>query len=119
VALRHLGRLPGVGLAVCANYKAVPTVDPCWKNCSAVSPPSAGAPPNCFVCFGWLVFFYPVSDALRIVHLLFSSPDPSACLMSPVEILGALRRLPLAPRTTLFGMLLGFGALCILGRQRR
>ena len=37
--------------------------------------------------------------------------------MSPVEILGALRRLPLAPRSILLGAFIGFAAFCLLGRQ--
>ena len=37
--------------------------------------------------------------------------------MSPVEILGALRRLPLAPRSILLGTFIGFAAFCLLGRQ--
>ncbi len=37
--------------------------------------------------------------------------------MSPVEIIRALRRVALSPRTVLVGVVIGFGALCVLGRQ--
>ncbi len=37
--------------------------------------------------------------------------------MTPVEIIRALRRVALSPRTVLLGVLIGFGALCVLGRK--
>lgn len=37
--------------------------------------------------------------------------------MSPIEIIRALRRVSLAPLTVLLGVLIGFGALCVLGRR--
>jgi alginate O-acetyltransferase complex protein AlgI len=61
----------GIGLAVSASYatvlgapgRAISSVFARW-------PVLAWAGTLLFVCFGWLLFFYPVADALRMTRLL-------------------------------------------------
>jgi alginate O-acetyltransferase complex protein AlgI len=63
----------GAGLAVCANYSNVPGVGPALQKLLARYPTVCWAATQLFVGLGWLVFFYPVSDALRMASLLFTS----------------------------------------------
>jgi alginate O-acetyltransferase complex protein AlgI len=63
----------GVGLAVCANYKTIPGIGPMLEKLLGQVPFVCWAATQLFVWLGWLVFFYPVSDALRMASQLFTS----------------------------------------------
>lgn len=63
----------GVGLAVCANYIYLPVLGPLLAKLLSRYPSFCWAGTQLFVWLGWLVFFYPVPDALRMANLLFTS----------------------------------------------
>jgi alginate O-acetyltransferase complex protein AlgI len=71
------GLYHGVGLALCANYTAIPFLGRRLESTIAAHRFSSWAATQLFVWFGWLLFFYPVKDALGLARLLFhSSPAP-------------------------------------------
>jgi alginate O-acetyltransferase complex protein AlgI len=61
----------GVGLAVCATYRSIPVVGPGVAKIFEREPLAALVLTQVYVWLGWLVFFYPVGEALRMVRLLF------------------------------------------------
>ncbi len=63
----------GVGLAVCSNYAALPGIGPRLEKAIAASPGSCWIATQLFAWLGWLVFFYPVPQALHMAGLLFAS----------------------------------------------
>lgn len=63
----------GVGLAICGNYPKIPVVGPSLQNTLSRFPFVCWLATQLFVGLGWLVFFYPVSDALRMAQQLFTS----------------------------------------------
>lgn len=62
----------GVGLAICATYRSVPILGPGIAKIFEREPLAALALTQLFCWLGWLLFFFPVSEALRMVTLLFS-----------------------------------------------
>lgn len=60
----------GAGLAVCANYARLPVVGEGLTRVFSKEPLAGWALTQLYVGFGWLVFFYPVSDALRMAGQL-------------------------------------------------
>jgi len=73
LAFRDLGLYHGVGLMVCATYRQVPGLGPAVQKIFAKEPLSAWLLTQVFAWFGWLVFFYPLPEALRMAGLLFGS----------------------------------------------
>ena len=65
------GLYHGVGLMVCATYRQVPGFGPAVQKIFAKEPLSAWLLTQAFAWFGWLVFFYPIPEALRMAGLLF------------------------------------------------
>jgi alginate O-acetyltransferase complex protein AlgI len=62
----------GAGLAVCSGYrKALGRAGHALGDWLAVNRAVSWALTMVFVGFGWLLFFYPVRDALRMIKLLF------------------------------------------------
>lgn len=67
------GLYHGVGLAVCANYAAVPGVGPRLQGYLAKSPKLCWAATQLFAWLGWLVFFYPLPQAIAMARVLFKA----------------------------------------------
>ncbi len=65
------GLYHGLGLAICSNYAAVPSAGPKLQGWLARSPRTCWVATQLFAWLGWLVFFYPVPQALRMAGLLF------------------------------------------------
>lgn len=63
----------GVGLAVCSNYASLPILGPLLARSLGRFPLLCWAATQLFVWLGWLVFFYPVPEALRMASMLFTS----------------------------------------------
>ncbi len=61
----------GAGLAVCASYTRVPVVGKGLARVFNQEPLAGWALTQLYAGLGWLVFFYPVSDALRMAGQLF------------------------------------------------
>ena len=66
------GLYHGVGLAVCANYAAVPSVGPRLAAFLERQPRFCWGATQLFVWLGWLAFFYPLPRALSLASLLFT-----------------------------------------------
>jgi len=62
----------GVGLALCATYRNIPVLGPKISGVFEKEPNAALVVTQLFAWFGWLVFFYPVPEALRMLRLLFT-----------------------------------------------
>lgn len=65
------GLYHGVGLAVCAGYGKVPFIGPALQRLFAREPLSNWALTQLYAWLGWLVFFYPVTEAWHMARLLF------------------------------------------------
>jgi alginate O-acetyltransferase complex protein AlgI len=65
------GLYHGVGLVVCATYRQVPGLGPTFEKIFTKEPKAAWLLTQAYAWFGWLVFFYPVPEALRMAGLLF------------------------------------------------
>ena len=65
------GLYHGVGLMVCSTYRQVPGLGPAVQKVFAKEPLFAWLLTQAFAWFGWLVFFYPLPEALRMAGLLF------------------------------------------------
>jgi len=63
----------GLGLGICANYPAIPVLGPVIKKLLGAHRPFCWILTQAFVWFGWLLFFYAVSDAAGMAGLLFTS----------------------------------------------
>lgn len=66
------GLYHGVGLAVCATYRSVPVLGPGVARVFEREPLAALVLTQLFCWLGWLLFFFPVTDALRMAALLFT-----------------------------------------------
>jgi alginate O-acetyltransferase complex protein AlgI len=66
------GLYHGVGLALCAVYAQVPKLGPTVKKLLGREPLVAPLVTQLYAWFGWLLFFYPVSEAIRMARLLFT-----------------------------------------------
>jgi alginate O-acetyltransferase complex protein AlgI len=67
----------GVGLGVSANYAAIPLLGPRLKKLLDMHRPFCWVLTQLFVWLGWLLFFYPVTQAIGMADLLFmSAPYP-------------------------------------------
>jgi alginate O-acetyltransferase complex protein AlgI len=66
------GLYHGVGLAVCVGWRHVPGLNRAVETVFVKEPALRLVLTQVFVFLGWLVFFYPVSDALRLASLLFA-----------------------------------------------
>ncbi len=62
----------GLGLAVCSNYSAIPKLGPWLSALLNRRPTICWISTQLFVWFGWLIFFYPLPEALRLARLLFN-----------------------------------------------
>jgi alginate O-acetyltransferase complex protein AlgI len=67
------GLYHGVGLAVCSSYGAIPVVGPPMKKLFNTHPLVCWLLTQTFAWFGWLLFFYPVDQALGMAQALFTS----------------------------------------------
>jgi alginate O-acetyltransferase complex protein AlgI len=65
------GLYHGVGLMVCATYRQVPGLGPAVQKVFTKEPAAAWLLTQAYAWFGWLVFFYPIPEALRMAGLLF------------------------------------------------
>ena len=65
------GLYHGMGLMVCATYRQVPGLGSAVQKIFAKEPLSAWLLTQAFAWFGWLVFFYPLPEALRMAGQLF------------------------------------------------
>jgi len=61
----------GVGLAICATYEKLPAVGPAISAIFKKEPLVGWVLTQLFVWLGWLLFFYPVAEALEMARLLF------------------------------------------------
>jgi alginate O-acetyltransferase complex protein AlgI len=61
----------GVGLAVCATYERVPVAGPAVAELFRREPATGWLATQLYVWFGWLVFFYPLNEAMRMARALF------------------------------------------------
>ena len=66
------GLYHGVGLVLCARYESIPALGPALRRVFVREPLSALVVTQLYAWIGWLLFFYPVSEALRMLRLLFS-----------------------------------------------
>jgi alginate O-acetyltransferase complex protein AlgI len=71
----------GVGLAICANYRKAGRVGALIGAAFTRAPVLGWAVTMYFVCFGWLLFFYPAGQACRMAVDL--APDPVAIVLLP------------------------------------
>ncbi len=62
----------GVGLAFCATYRSIPVLGPGIAWVFEKEPKAGLVVTQMFAWLGWLVFFYPVPEALRMARLLFT-----------------------------------------------
>lgn len=67
------GLYHGVGLAVCSSYGAIPVAGPALKKLFNSHATVCWLMTQLFVWLGWLVFFYPVHDAVAMAGLLFNT----------------------------------------------
>lgn len=67
------GLYHGVGLAICSNYASLPWLGPRLERLLAAVSPLCWAATQLFAWLGWLVFFYPVPQALEMARLLFTA----------------------------------------------
>ncbi|HEX2852223.1 MAG TPA: MBOAT family O-acyltransferase [Opitutaceae bacterium] len=67
------GLYHGVGLAVCANYAAIPGLGPRLQGWLEKSPKLCWVSTQLFAWFGWLLFFYPLPQAIAMARLLFNA----------------------------------------------
>lgn len=67
------GLYHGVGLAVCANYSYLPGIGPKLQAILANSPKVCWLATQLFAWLGWLLFFYPVPQALQMARALFKA----------------------------------------------
>ena len=65
------GLYHGTGLAICANYRALPGFGKLVGWVFDKFPFVAWLLTQLFVCLGWLLFFYPLDKALQMASLLF------------------------------------------------
>jgi alginate O-acetyltransferase complex protein AlgI len=66
------GLYHGAGLAVCATYRSLPVAGPWVARVMEREPLLPLVLTQLYAWLGWLVFFYPVDEALRMARLLFS-----------------------------------------------
>jgi len=66
------GLYHGLGLSVCAGYSKVPVVGALMRKGFEREPLAGLALTQVFACTGWLLFFYPLDEALRMGRLLFA-----------------------------------------------
>ncbi|MDD2762815.1 MAG: hypothetical protein PHE83_02440 [Opitutaceae bacterium] len=65
------GLYHGVGLVICATYRRVPGLGAFFEKVFTKEPNAAWLVTQAYAWFGWLIFFYPVPEALRMAQLLF------------------------------------------------
>jgi alginate O-acetyltransferase complex protein AlgI len=65
------GLYHGAGLAVSSGYRHLPGVGPLVGGAMDKEPAAGWLLTQCFVCVGWLIFFYPLPEAFRMIRLLF------------------------------------------------
>jgi len=64
------GLLHGAGLTLCATYERIPLAGPAAAKIFQKEPLAALVLTQLYVWLGWLVFFYPVRDALKMAEAL-------------------------------------------------
>jgi alginate O-acetyltransferase complex protein AlgI len=67
------GLYHGVGLVACATYRKIPGLAPVLDTVFTKEPRTAWLLTQAYAWFGWLIFFYPVPEALHMARLLFVS----------------------------------------------
>jgi alginate O-acetyltransferase complex protein AlgI len=65
------GLYHGVGLVACASYRKVPGLGALFDKAFAKEPRLAWLLTQAHAWFGWLLFFYPLPEALHMARLLF------------------------------------------------
>ena len=63
----------GVGLAVCSTYRQLPILGNICSKLFEREPAAALVLTQLYAWLGWLVFFYPVDEAIKMARLLFST----------------------------------------------
>ncbi len=63
----------GAGLALCATYESIPGIGPGMKKIFTKEPIVGWICTQAFVWLGWLIFFYPLPDAITMVRQLFGA----------------------------------------------
>jgi alginate O-acetyltransferase complex protein AlgI len=66
------GLYHGIGLSVCVTYQRIPVVGPALRRTFEREPVAPMVVTQLYAWIGWLLFFYPVADALDMARLLFS-----------------------------------------------
>jgi alginate O-acetyltransferase complex protein AlgI len=66
------GLYHGVGLGLCSSYESIPELGPALRRLFAREPMAGLAVTQVYAWIGWLLFFYPVSEALTMARLLFT-----------------------------------------------
>ncbi len=65
------GLYHGLGLSLCAAYRRIPVLGPMLGGGFEREPLAALALTQLYACTGWLLFFYPLPEALRMARLLY------------------------------------------------
>lgn len=66
------GLYHGFGLVLCARYESIPAIGPALRRVFVREPLAALVVTQVYAWIGWLLFFYPASEALRMLRLLFT-----------------------------------------------
>jgi alginate O-acetyltransferase complex protein AlgI len=66
------GLYHGLGLSACVTYQRVPVVGAPLRRLFVREPVSAVVVTQLYAWVGWLLFFYPLTDALRMAQLLIT-----------------------------------------------
>jgi alginate O-acetyltransferase complex protein AlgI len=66
------GLYHGVGLSVCVTYQRIPVLGPALQKIFEREPIAPMVVTQLYAWIGWLLFFYPLADALKMAGLLFS-----------------------------------------------
>jgi alginate O-acetyltransferase complex protein AlgI len=66
------GLYHGIGLSVCVTYQRIPVVGAALRRTFEREPVAPMVVTQLYAWIGWLLFFYPVADALDMARLLFS-----------------------------------------------
>jgi alginate O-acetyltransferase complex protein AlgI len=61
----------GAGLALCVAYQEIPGLGPRINKLLEKEPLIAPVVTQAYVFIGWLIFFYPLPEALRLAQKLF------------------------------------------------
>jgi alginate O-acetyltransferase complex protein AlgI len=66
------GLYHGVGLCICVTYQRLPVAGPALRRLFEREPIAPMVVTQFYAWIGWLLFFYPLADALEMARLLFT-----------------------------------------------